>query len=252
WPEFRQMAKRFSAPAENRWGCAGLVNEGMFGAMLRQKGGDYFDPTGTRVTFNSPAGVEAAQFISELVNRDSSVYYGSGYEPQNDFLAGTIACIQSTSVSWAFMKPNMRFAVGVAPVPTWQTPNVISFGTNVGMFRTGTPEQVASGWRFIKWFTSPEQQAKWAGLTFYVPVRKSSLRVESYARVLEATPGLAEALAQLDYMSFEPKSEAWFSGRKALGDALEQIVRGGMPAQQALDEAARLVEQESAGRRTGN
>lgn len=241
WPGFRQMARRLSDPRQGKWGCAGLVNEGLFGTMLRQKGGDYFDSTGSRVAFNSRIGVEVAEFIADLVNRDSSVYYGAGYEPQNDFLAGKIACIQSTSVSWSFMKPNMRFRVGIAPLPVWDRPNVISFGTNIGMFRKGDPEQIRAGWRFIKWFTSPEQQARWAEMTFYVPVRRSSLAVESYARLVQETPGLAAALAQLEYVSFEPRTEVWFSGRKALGDAIEQIVRGGMPAREALDAAARIV-----------
>ncbi|MEO0074143.1 MAG: ABC transporter substrate-binding protein, partial [candidate division WOR-3 bacterium] len=184
WPEFRQMIRRLSDPGSGRWGCAGLVNEGMFGTMLRQKGGDYFDSTGSQVTFNSRIGVEVAEFIAALVNRDSSVYYGAGYEPQNDFLAGKIACLQSTSVSWSFMKPNMQFRVGIAPLPVWDRADVISFGTNIGIFRKGTPEQIRAAWRFIKWFTSPEQQAKWAELTFYVPVRRSSLQVESYARLV--------------------------------------------------------------------
>ena len=250
WLELRQMLKRLSgagpAGPGRQYGGAGLVNEGIFGALLLQKGGFYLDEANRRVGFNSPAGVEAAQFLAELVNKDSSVYYGAGYEPQNDFLAGKIACLQSTSVSWAFLKPNMTFKVGMAPIPSGERPAVLSFGTNVGIFRTGTSEQIAASWRFVKWFTSPEQQAKWAERTFYVPVRKSSLQVPSYERLLTETPGLRQVLAQLEYLTFEPKSEVWFRGRRVLGDALEKVIRGQASAQQALDEAAAIIEKEMA------
>jgi ABC-type glycerol-3-phosphate transport system substrate-binding protein len=142
------------------------------------------------------------------------------------------------------MKPNMTFPVAVAPVPSWDRPNVLSFGTNIGVFRGGTPEQVTACWRFIKWFTSPKGQAAWAQATCYVPARRSALGLAAYQQFAATVPGLASALAQLDYVSFEPKTESWFSGRRVLGEALEKVMRGTAPAKQALDEAAQAVEKE--------
>ncbi|OYD15957.1 hypothetical protein CH330_03975, partial [candidate division WOR-3 bacterium JGI_Cruoil_03_51_56] len=80
--------------------------------------------------------------------------------------------------------------------------------------------------------------------TFYVPARKSSLQKPGYAEMIERIPGLKDELAQLDYMSFEPKSEEWFNGRKVLGEGLEKVMRGQMSAKAALDEAAAKVEKE--------
>lgn len=244
WDDFRAMAKKLTDRQKGIWGTAGGVNEWMFGCMLRQQGGDFLDEQQGKATFNSAAGVEAAQYMYDMVAKDSSAVYGTGYDPQNDFLSGKIACIWGTSVSWTFMKKNMTFPVGIAAVPSAGAPNVLSFGTNVGIFRTGTPEQVAACWRFVKWFTSPPQQARWAELTFYVPARKSSLEDAGYAKLVSETPGLGDALAQLDHMSFEPRSEAWFKGRRTLSDALERVMRGEASAHQALDEAAAEVEKE--------
>ena len=244
WDEFRVMVKKLTDRPKGVWGTAGGVNEWMFGCMLRQQGGDFLDEANKRALFNSVAGVKAAQYMYELVDKDSSAMYGTGYDPQNDFLSGKIACIWGTSVSWSFMKPSMTFPVGIAAVPRWDKPNVLSFGTNIGIFRSATPEQKAAAWRFIKWFTAPKQQARWAALTFYVPARRSSLDVPEYAQVIKDTPGLAAALGQLDYMSFEPKSEVWFSGRRTLDDALERVMRGEAGAKAALDAAAADVERE--------
>ncbi len=241
WSELRQMLQRLTDRKQGLLGAAGLVNEGVFGALLLQKGGNYLDEKNNQAIFHSPAGIAAAEYLARLVNQDSTVYYGAGYDPQNDFLAGKIACIQSTSVSWAFLKPNITFPVGIAPLPIEGTPAVIGYGTNIGIFRTGTPEQISAAWRFIKWFTTPEAQARWSLLTFYVPVCRSALLLPEYQELLQNTPGLSEALKQLEYLRFEPKTEAWFVGRRLLGEALEKIIRAGIDPKTALTQAAEAV-----------
>lgn len=175
---------------------------------------------------------------------DSSAVFRAGYDTQNDFLTGRIACIWGTSVSWACVKDKMTFRVGIAAVPTWDRPDVISFGTNVGVFRTGTPAQAAACWKSIKWFTSTGRQAEWAVRTSYVPARPSSQQEQQYAKMIDGIPGLDDRLAQLEYMSFEPRSEQWFNGRRILAQDLEKTMRGRMSAKDALDEAAALVEKE--------
>ncbi len=245
WPEFRSMVKQLTVPEQGVMGTVMGVNQWMFGCMLRQLGGDFVDTAWGKALFNSPPGVKAAQFQYDLMHVDSSAVFGMGYDTQNDFLTGKIACIWGTSVSWVYMKDKMTFPVGIAAVPSWdERQDVISFGTNVGVFRGGAKEQTEACWRFIKWFTSPERQAEWAQRTSYVPCRRSSLQVPEYVATIADIPGLADGLAQLEYMSFEPKSEEWFNGRKVLGEALEKIMRGQAGAQAALDEAAVLVQKE--------
>ncbi len=244
WNDLRRMLVRLTDRRQGRYGGAGVVNEGVFGTLLLQHGGAYLDEKTGLPVFNSPAGCFAARFLAALVNDDSSVYYGAGYEPQNDFLAGKIACIQSTSVTYAFLKPNLTFKLGIAPLPVDGKPAVIGYGTNIGIFRTGSPAQIAAAWKFIKWFVSPEQQAKWAARTGYVPVRRRALTIPEYRQVLAELPGLDAALKQLDYLAAEPRTEVWFSGRRILGDALEKIIRSRVDPQNALDEAVAAMKKE--------
>ncbi len=244
WEDLRRMLLSLTDRRQNRYGGTGLVNEGVFGALLLQARGTYLDETEREVHFNSPAGVRAMVYLSQLVNQDSSVYYGGGYESQNDFLAGKIACIQGSSVSYAFLRPHLNFKVGVAPLPVSGKPVVIGYGTNIGIFRGGTQEQIAAAWKFIKWFTAPKQQARWASETFYVPVRRSAMAIPEYQKLIKEIPGFNSALRQIDYLAFEPKSEAWFVGRRVLGDAIEKIIRAGVPVQTALDEAATELSKE--------
>ena len=46
------------------------------------------------------------------------------------------------------------------------------YGASVSMGRS-TPERELATWIFIKYYTSPESQAKWARASNYFPVRQS-------------------------------------------------------------------------------
>lgn len=249
WVDFSVIGKKLTRD-ENKdgkidiWATGGSVNSWLFGCMLYQKGGGLLDEINNKVIFNTQNGVDILQYMIDLIYKDSVSNFISGYEPQNDFLAGKVGFIWGTIVSWAFMKDKMTFPIGLAPIPSWDKNAVLSYGTNICLFRKTSNEQKEAGWRFIKWFTRPKQQAKWASNTFYVPVCRSALTQSEYAQVLNETKGLQEAIKQLDYAYFEPRGEEWFAGRKYLGEAMEQAMRLKTSPKKALDEAALKIEKE--------
>ena len=52
-------------------------------------------------------------------------------------------------------------------------PAIDLYGASVSVPKT-TPEKQLAAWLFIKWFSEPEQQAKWTEISGYFPVRKSA------------------------------------------------------------------------------
>ncbi|MEO0077110.1 MAG: extracellular solute-binding protein, partial [candidate division WOR-3 bacterium] len=226
------------------WGTGGSVNSWLFGCMLYQKGGKLLDEVNKRVTFNTKIGAEILQYMIDLIYKDSSCNFISGYEPQNDFLSGKLAIIYGTIVSWAYMKDKMTFPIGIAPLPSWEQNAVLSYGTNICLFRKATDKQKEAAWRFIKWFTRPKQQARWASETFYVPVCRQALTEPSYAKLLSEVKGLRQAIEQLNYAQFEPRGEEWFAGRRYLGEAMEEAMRLKTLPQDALNNAAMKIEKE--------
>lgn len=249
WQEFRVVLKKLTRDLNNDakfdiYGTAGGVNSWLFGCMLYQKSGKLLDETNKRVEFNSPAGVSALQYMIDLIYKDSSTNFLSGYEPQNDFLQGKLGLIFGTIVSWAFMKDKMTFPIGIAPLPSWDQNAVLAYGTNIALFRKSTLKQKEAAWRFIKWFTRPKQQARWASETFYVPVCKQALQEPTYAQLLQEVRGLKECIEQLNYATFEPRGEEWFAGRRYLGEAMEEAMRLKTSAKKALDNAANKLQKE--------
>jgi ABC-type glycerol-3-phosphate transport system substrate-binding protein len=126
----------------------------------------------------------------------------------------------------------------MAPVPQWDGPAAIVYGTNIGMFRQAKPAEQAAAWAFIKWFISAEQQVEWSLGTWYLPIHRRSLNDPRMQARLAGTPGLAAAYAQVEHAAFEPRGLRWLAGRKALVEELEQAMLGAKTAKQALDDAA--------------
>jgi ABC-type glycerol-3-phosphate transport system substrate-binding protein len=136
------------------------------------------------------------------------------------------------------MMAEESFPVGMAPVPTWDEPAAIVYGTNIGMFERAEPEQKRAAWTLIKWFLETEPQVEWSLGTWYVPIHRRCLDDQRIRERLEATPGLLEAYGQMDFAVFEPRGLKWLAGRKALVEELEAAMLGSKSPQQALDAAA--------------
>ncbi len=243
WDEYIGFARKITKDTDGDgfpdiWGTAGQVDAWMFGNLLLQNGGTFLDSTGFRVAFNSKEGVEALTFMKKLL-ADSVGFLTSGYEYQNDFLAGKVGMIEGSTVSLAFIKGKYTFPLGIAPLPMGKKRGVTIAGTNVVIFAKASERQQLAAWEFIKWFTDTEQTARWSAETFYVPVRRSAFETEIMKRRFEEYPGLREVFQQLEYASFEPKVAGWYAGRRYLDErAIEAVLRGDLDVKIALDRAA--------------
>ncbi|MEO0085859.1 MAG: ABC transporter substrate-binding protein [candidate division WOR-3 bacterium] len=243
WPEFgemcRRVMKRNPAGETEMWATANGTDIWIFGSMLYQCGGRYLDREDGNPEFNSPAAVTALQFQVDLVRKDSVQKTDTGRNPMDDFLMQRIATLTGSSTWRAPVVDKETFRVGMAPVPRWDKPAAIVYGTNIGMFRQATSAEKTAAWRFIRWFISPEQQVKWSLGTWYVPIHRRCLDDPRLVERLEKTPGLRAAYGQMRYAVFEPRGLKWLAGRKALVEELEAATLGAKNARQALDDAAR-------------
>ncbi len=243
WAEYLDFARCLTKDDDGDgnpeiWGTAGQVNVWMFGNLLIQNGGAFLGPDGQEVVFNSPEGIEALAFMKKLL-ADSVGFIASGFEYQNDFLAGKVGMMEGSTVSLAFIKGKYDFGLGIAPLPAGKRLGVLIAGTNVVIFAKASEEEQEAAWEFIKWFTDTEQTARWAAGTFYVPVRRSAFESEVLRKRFEEFPGLEDAFSQLDYATFEPKIAGWYAGRRYLAErSIEAVLRGDADIKDSLDRAA--------------
>jgi multiple sugar transport system substrate-binding protein len=252
WTEYEDYARLMTVDKNgdgeiDQWGTAGQISAWMFENLLLQNGGQILTEDGKHAAFNSPQGVEALTFMVKLLTQYGKVT--SGYEYQNDFQAGKVAMIEGSTVSLSFMEGKYTFNMALAPLPENKGKGCYIAGTNVVIFSDATQKQKDAAWRFIKWFTSPEITARWAARTGYAPVRMSAMQSDTMRERFEEIEGLESVLGQLAYASYEPRSAAWYAGRKYLEEVgVESALRKQMSPADALAEAERLVNNELAGR----
>jgi ABC-type glycerol-3-phosphate transport system substrate-binding protein len=246
WDEFREVCFKFKNLKDKDGNLiaptAGGTDIWVFASMLYQKGGKLFDEGRGEPFFNSSQAIQVLQFQLGLIYKDKVQSSRTGADLLDEFLAGRLAMTPFSCARRALMKGVESFKIGMAPLPIWDKPASIIYGTNIGMFKAAKQIEKAVAWEFIKWFTNPENQIRWSLGTYYVPIQKSSLNVTRLREQIDQTSGLREAYNQLESAVFEPRGEAWFEGRKILiEDGLEPATLGKASAKEALDFAAKKL-----------
>ena len=225
------------------------VTVGMFEQLLYAFGGRLLDENGNPV-FDSEEGIKALKYLQDMLYKYHVAHLTTGYQHQDEFLAGRVAYVMGTSVSYAFiMRQKPTFTLGMAPMPHEVRKVCFIMGTNIAIFRRAREKEKRAAWTFIKWFTSPEIQARWALATGYVPVRRSAVNLPEVQKRFKEVPGLEDVWAQLDYAITEPVLPGWYIGRKLLSQlSLEPALRGGMDVEEVLRrgklEVARALKQD--------
>jgi ABC-type glycerol-3-phosphate transport system substrate-binding protein len=210
-----------------------------FTTMLLTDGGEFLRPGGREVAFNNPAGVEALQFLVDLVQKAKVAYVLPDFADA-DFGAGKVAMYFATNPGLAFAKAAVagRFEIGLAPLPFKKTRATLLSGTDVAIMAKATPEQQSAAWKYIKFITGTNGTTRWSLRTFYMPVRASA-RDSTLMKVhLRQNPEVRAGLDSLAFARAEPSLAEWQEIRDILTDALETAVVGKTSPKQALDSAA--------------
>lgn len=166
WDEFLEVAKFFTRPDEGLWGTTLMAGSGEwatcdFKTFLASWGGygKLVDETFAR-RFNSPEGIAALTFYSDLINKYKVTPPGvtafSWDEAGSTFAAGLTA--MSMNYHNPELAPGVLGAVDYAPVPrgVGQGPHFGTWMLSVNSFS----ENKVWAYKAIEWFTSPDVQAE--------------------------------------------------------------------------------------------
>jgi len=249
WDQFIEAAKKLTLDTNHdgtpdQWGTAFPTGAAwMFQCLVLQNGGEIFSSDGRKVVFDSPEGIEALQYLVDLIYKHKVAFLTTGFEHQNDFLAGRVAMIQSSSASLAYMSlQKIPFNMGIAPLPMKKRKAVVLSGTNIIMFRKPQKDLMARGWELVKWMMEPANTARWSAETSYLPIRRSAMREKSLKDKFARYPGLESAYNQLEYAYPEPNEVIWNIGRSIMDeDGLQPALKGVRSPTEALHKAAKKI-----------
>ncbi|WP_420642319.1 extracellular solute-binding protein [Candidatus Leptofilum sp.] len=245
--EFVEMSCAAAAASES--GVGGYVlrdDASALAAWTFAFGGDVLNAEGTEYIYNSDATVQAMEMLVELatLGEDGQVcaYFFDGF-PNPEVASRNALFAQGSSSGIPFYVGDFATIAedagtepdeyGVAAIPHITGDPVMNiYGGDVMIVKT-TPEQQLAAWQFVKWFTSPEPQARWVEASNYFPTNAGA--VEFLGDYNEQNPVWATALDLLQYGKFEPQLISYQSVRDAAQEAYNVIIQGG-DVQATLDD----------------
>jgi multiple sugar transport system substrate-binding protein/sn-glycerol 3-phosphate transport system substrate-binding protein len=233
WDEFAEMACAATDPDEGTVGYEISTDASRFSSMIFSRHGTYFAADGSTFDYQNDKVVETMEFIKDLYDQGCVTLIAERYGDQTDFgNFKTLFTIGSSSglpyyASAVEAGEQGEFNWSVAPLPYMDygdEPVMNLYGASVSVPKT-TPEQELAAWLFVKWFTEPEQNARWAKISNYFPVRDSA--ADAMTDYFDANPVYAEAFELLPYTTYEAQWCACYEEvRRLMEEAYSAILDG--------------------------
>jgi sn-glycerol 3-phosphate transport system substrate-binding protein len=244
WDEMVAFAKKLTKRdgGQAQWGLE-IPSSGfpywLFQALTTQNDVLLANQDGTKVAFNDPKVVEAAQFFADLSQKHEVMPKGIvdwGTTPK-DFFEGKTAMMWTTTGNLTNVRQNAKFAFGVAPMPSKARGGSPTGGGNIYIFKTTDKAKQAAAIEFARFLTTPAKAADWGIATGYVATRPDAWETPAMKKYAAEFPAAIVARDQLKAAVAELSTHENQRVTKALNDALQAILTGAKPAKAALDQA---------------
>ncbi len=182
WTDFAEAAQQLTVRKSGRvsqWGFQLAPHvPGMFSLFLEQAGGQFYNNTRDRVTFNTRAGLAVLNFWRELIYQYQAsppLAVGSQLNHEQAFKLGKVAMI--ITGPWnrpVLAKEAPELNYGVAELPYYKERSNNYLGDGIGIW-SGTKSKEAA-WRLVRFIMEKEQQSLWWNtLHSHFPVTTTSL-----------------------------------------------------------------------------
>ncbi|WP_162605817.1 ABC transporter substrate-binding protein [Jiangella aurantiaca] len=258
WDDLRAAAEQLTVRDGDRIERAGVILPAdnptsmtqAFATFLFQAGGSFLDESGAKVTWNSPEGKEALNFLTELYAGPDAVADGlgeptSGAGAQHPLVTGRAAMSlidDATLKSIYEQAPDVAESIQVS-APLGEAVTASFGGAGNGLFISADSKMQDEAWAFIEFLLEPENAKAYVEVVGGIPARSSLAEDPDIA----ATPYLKPYVDAVAQFRGNPNVELWTQLRDILSAQVERALRGVTSADEALDasaaEATALLEQ---------
>jgi len=244
WAEMQEMAEKCSDPAN---GVVGFefytqpTGEGVtwqFQVWLWAAGGEFLNADNTKAAFNTPEGLKALTFVSNMLDGHGAVPAAWGA-----FGDGK-ACMQLDG-SWLFgYRKDAPFEWGIAPVPgpeAGQTASNIG-GEHLIIFKSADAARQQAAWQFIKFLTSTDTQIRWDKTTGFLPILKSVGENADYLEWVNNTePRMLPFIKGMEFAHARPATPYYNEISDAFSREIQKAMLGEATPSEALAAAEKAV-----------
>lgn len=153
------------------------------------------------------------------------------------FISGSLSEIPAQRAAFAAANSADEWTVLAFP---GETPAVPVYGLDAALFRTDERRQLAA-WLFLRWLSEPEQQARLARSTGWLPVSRAAF--DWLAGDFAANPQKGSAQALLADAVSAPSLPGWDVASKVLADGFVSLFRAfpAVSAQETLEQMDAVV-----------
>ncbi len=244
WDELRDDALKISALGGGVHGFglqgAGPDVDTYFYYFLWGNGGQVLGPDGIRAAFDTPAGVQALDYLRGLVQAGATEPNPSAVtrdQLESDFLAGRYGMVITATKLASALDKQRPFTYGLAPIPDETTPATMAVVDSLVLFSHAANK--AAAWSFIQFLYQPKYRVQYALTEGVLP---ETVAAASDPRLAQnPTTKFFEAL--LPEAQFIPLSSKSDQITQVVGKTVVGVYLGQADAATALKSAAAQVNQ---------
>jgi multiple sugar transport system substrate-binding protein len=253
WEEFEQTAAALTDPAKKQYGVAIFSTEAAYYwyPWLWQAGGDTLSADGQDVAFDSPEGVEAAQFYVNLAQKYAPPDYlaSDSWNGRVAFATGKVGMYIAGSWFAGQMLsefPDIEGKWATAPLPKGPAGCATTLAGD-SLVMLGSTQQRDAAWLWIEFLSRPENMATWTigePTTTLLPPRESLLNSPQLAKDKPFLQGFADDMGCAVTSTVEqpkyPEVEAVLNEK--LGEAMYGDITPEVALQQAAVEGEEIID----------
>lgn len=247
WDELVEAAILLTKTDENgdviRYGYGICENDGNsqwpLAILTAQNGGAICNDEGTETYFNSPECIGAMEWWVKLHNEYKCVpdYLLNFSDMPNMFVGGQLAMMQHTSGNLTTIYDGADFEVGVALMPGVVSQTSSTGGQNFYICPGLSEAERQGAWKFIRYCTTPEVQARWSAACGYIATVESAFETDTMKNYMSEYDGMRVALEQLDVGAVtEINTYEAQSMCTLMNDYIQTAILGEMTAEEAMTE----------------
>ncbi|MGQ7844049.1 ABC transporter substrate-binding protein [Granulosicoccus sp. 3-233] len=249
WDQITDVARTVSEKlqAEN---VKGIVAPGQFArwGLVMGNDSDLIDSRSGNVLLDSPATIEAYQWMSDLVHTwqlasaDGVTDESAG---KNAFTAGKVALNINSTGNYSGLLDALGEDLLVLPMPCNAVCRVPIGGAGIGILEGADQEKKDAAYKLVSYLASAEANAIWFAETGYMPINANTADVDVAADALATQPGIRVAIDQLDFARGRPRPPVvtWMRSREY--DMWQAMALGQRPVEETLQEFAELTRAEA-------
>ena len=183
--------------------------------------------------------VKALQYMQDLKDANA-LATGTNYPGETALGAQKGMFDISSAAGYGFENKTVggKFKLGISALPSGPAGAVNQLtGTNIVVFKSAGADQKAAAWAFLKFITSPAEQAQWAATSGYLPVTSQALSDPVMQAFVAKNPYETAAVSELDTAFTLPGFSWIFQCQGYEATAIQEALENGKQPSDALNTA---------------